>query len=81
MAENEELVDGALRAAQDLDESYLFVQGPPGTGKTYTIANVILSLLGDGLEWASPPTPIKPSIMFWKMWRSAQAQQDNGLPA
>ena len=37
-----------IRAARDLDSSYLFIQGPPGTGKTYTGSHVIDALLRDG---------------------------------
>lgn len=44
----EDLVEGTVRAAFDLDSSALFVQGPPGTGKTYTIAETIVALLAKG---------------------------------
>lgn len=44
----EDLVEGAIRAARDLDESSLIIQGPPGTGKTYTTARAITALLQDG---------------------------------
>lgn len=44
----EDLVEGTIRAALDLDNSALFVQGPPGTGKTYTIAGTIVILLQKG---------------------------------
>lgn len=46
--QGEDLLTGAIRAAADLDDSYLFIQGPPGTGKTFTIAAVIVDLLGRG---------------------------------
>ncbi len=36
----------------NLSNSYLFIQGPPGTGKTYKIANVIISLIGNGKKVA-----------------------------
>lgn len=45
---SEDLVDGAIRAARDLDASSLIIQGPPGTGKTYTTARAITALLQDG---------------------------------
>jgi uncharacterized protein len=44
----ENLIAGAVRAALDLDGSYLFLQGPPGTGKTYTASFVIIALLQAG---------------------------------
>ena len=44
----EDLVEGAIRATRDLDESSLIIQGPPGTGKTYTTARAISALLQDG---------------------------------
>src|SRR5215208_5893058 len=37
-----------LEIVRALDASYLFIQGPPGSGKTYTGAQLILALLGDG---------------------------------
>ncbi|MEJ0060850.1 MAG: TM0106 family RecB-like putative nuclease [Terricaulis sp.] len=43
-----DLVQETIRAASDLDESYLFVQGPPGSGKTYTISEVTIDLLRKG---------------------------------
>ena len=46
----EKLIDGAVRAALDLDGSYLFLQGPPGTGKTYTASFVIIALLRAGFR-------------------------------
>lgn len=45
---DEDLVEGAIRAVRDLDESSLIIQGPPGTGKTYTTARAIAALLRDG---------------------------------
>ena len=36
LAEGEDLVQGTVRAALDLDGSCLFVQGPPGTGERPT---------------------------------------------
>lgn len=47
-AKDADLVKETIRAANDLDESYLFVQGPPGTGKTYTISEVVIDLLRKG---------------------------------
>jgi predicted RecB family nuclease len=47
-AEGADLVQETIRAANDLDQSYLFVQGPPGTGKTYTISEVVIDLLRKG---------------------------------
>lgn len=44
----EPLTDAVIRAAMDLDCSYLFIQGPPGTGKTYTAAQAIIALLRAG---------------------------------
>src|SRR5262249_52974763 len=41
-----------IRAAMDLDGSYLFIQGPPGTGKTYTAAELIGLLLKKGYRVA-----------------------------
>lgn len=48
LRDGEDLVEGTVRAALDLDGSALFVQGPPGTGKTYTIAGTIVVLLEKG---------------------------------
>lgn len=48
VASGEDLVDAAMRAARDLDETSLIIQGPPGTGKTYTTARAITALLRDG---------------------------------
>jgi len=39
---------GAISALRHLHDSYLLIQGPPGTGKTYTSAQAIVALLGDG---------------------------------
>ncbi|PZO40729.1 MAG: hypothetical protein DCE92_01920 [Alphaproteobacteria bacterium] len=44
----EDLVDGAIRAVRDMDDTSLIIQGPPGTGKTYTTARAITALLQDG---------------------------------
>jgi uncharacterized protein len=44
----EELVEGAVRLARELDHGVLPIQGPPGTGKTYTGARMILALARDG---------------------------------
>jgi hypothetical protein len=38
----------SVLAAESLDESYLFIQGPPGSGKTWTGAQLVLHLLGEG---------------------------------
>lgn len=35
-------------AVESLDQSYLFIQGPPGSGKTWTGAQLVLQLLGQG---------------------------------
>lgn len=48
----ESLIVGAVRAALDLNDSYLFLQGPPGTGKTYTASFVIIALLRAGYRIA-----------------------------
>jgi AAA domain len=40
--------DAAVRLAGTLANSYLPIQGPPGTGKTYTGADQILELIGQG---------------------------------
>lgn len=45
---DENVVDGAIRIALNLDRSYLAIQGPPGTGKTYTGARMIIELLKAG---------------------------------
>lgn len=37
--------EAAIRAAKDLDNSYLYVQGPPGSGKTTTAAHMIMGLV------------------------------------
>lgn len=42
------LLQGAIDAISNLNNSYLVVQGPPGTGKTYTGSNVIIALLKQG---------------------------------
>jgi uncharacterized protein len=48
LRDGEDLMEGTVRAALDLDGSALFVQGPPGTGKTYTIGGTIVALLKKG---------------------------------
>jgi uncharacterized protein len=48
LGDGEDLMEGTVRAALDLDCSALFVQGPPGTGKTYTIGGTIVALLKKG---------------------------------
>jgi predicted RecB family nuclease len=40
--------EAAVRLALSLESSYLPIQGPPGTGKTYTGAEQILKLIGQG---------------------------------
>lgn len=45
---DQDLIDGAVHAIRNLDNSCLFVQGPPGAGKTTTSAKVIVALLKDG---------------------------------
>lgn len=47
-AEGENLTDAVIRAALDLDNSYLFIQGPPGTGKTFNASAAIVALLRAG---------------------------------
>ncbi len=42
-----DVIDAIVRAARDLDRSYLAVQGPPGTGKTYTGSHVIARLVNE----------------------------------
>lgn len=42
------LLEGAIKAISNLQNSYLVIQGPPGTGKTYTTSHAILSLLQQG---------------------------------
>jgi uncharacterized protein len=44
----ENLVEGAIRLASNLDRSYLAIQGPPGTGKTFTGASMIIALAKAG---------------------------------
>lgn len=44
----EDIVEGAVRLAMNLNRSYLAIQGPPGAGKTYTGANMILALAQAG---------------------------------
>lgn len=41
----EDVVDGAIRLALNLDRSILPIQGPPGTGKTHTGARMIIELV------------------------------------
>ncbi|HEY9007232.1 MAG TPA: TM0106 family RecB-like putative nuclease [Ohtaekwangia sp.] len=48
VAEGEDVVNAAIRAALSLNKSYLAIQGPPGAGKTYTGAKVIIELLKAG---------------------------------
>jgi predicted RecB family nuclease len=44
----EDVVDAAVRAAKNLDSSFLPIQGPPGSGKTYTGARMIVALAREG---------------------------------
>ncbi len=41
-------VDDLKRLAEGLDSSCLFIQGPPGSGKTWTGAQLIVHLIGQG---------------------------------
>lgn len=41
-------LSAAIKAAEQLNSSYLFIQGPPGTGKTYTGSHLIAALLRAG---------------------------------
>ena len=45
---HDDITEGAIQAALNLDRSALCVQGPPGTGKTYTGARMIVELLRAG---------------------------------
>ncbi|MDB4353644.1 TM0106 family RecB-like putative nuclease, partial [bacterium] len=46
--DGEDIVEGCIRIAKDMQDSTLCIQGPPGTGKTYTASHMINSLLMDG---------------------------------
>jgi predicted RecB family nuclease len=46
--EDEAAVDFAVRVVGDLTESVLAIQGPPGAGKTFTGAQMICALVGQG---------------------------------
>ena len=48
VAGDEKPAEAAVRLASLLGRSYLPLQGPPGTGKTYTGAEQILALVGEG---------------------------------
>ena len=48
LALNEDPVDGAIRIASNLDQSFLPIQGPPGARKTYTGAMMIIALVKAG---------------------------------
>ena len=48
VAADETIAEAAVRLASLLSGSYLPLQGPPGTGKTYTAAEQILALVGQG---------------------------------
>jgi len=48
VAGDEKPAEAAVRLASLLRRSYLPLQGPPGTGKTYTGAEQILALVGEG---------------------------------
>ena len=49
-----ENVEGPLQkatlVAKEMDGEVLAIQGPPGTGKTYTAANMVRELVGQGLK-------------------------------
>jgi len=45
---DEEVVEGAIRIASNLDRSVLAIQGPPGSGKTYAGAKMIAALVNAG---------------------------------
>lgn len=40
--------DSAIKAVENLQNSYLFIQGPPGAGKTYTSSQIIVNLISQG---------------------------------
>jgi AAA domain len=48
LADGETVAEAAIRLALSLRRSYLPLQGPPGTGKTYSAAEQILALVGQG---------------------------------
>lgn len=48
VGQSEQLLDGTIRVAAGLSNSYLFIQGPPGTGKTYTGSHAIVALIRAG---------------------------------
>lgn len=45
---NKSLVPQAVDAIRRMETSTLCIQGPPGSGKTYTGAEAVLALIGDG---------------------------------
>ncbi|MEQ8485107.1 MAG: TM0106 family RecB-like putative nuclease [Pseudomonadales bacterium] len=47
-AEGEDVIDAAVRLAQQLDGGVLAIQGPPGTGKTFTGGKIINALVAAG---------------------------------
>ena len=48
LSSGEDVVQGAIRLALNLDKSVLAIQGPPGSGKTYTGAKMIIDLVKAG---------------------------------
>ncbi len=46
----DDLVEAAVRLANQLDTSVLPIQGPPGSGKTFTGARMIAALVGQGKQ-------------------------------
>jgi uncharacterized protein len=77
LAATEDLLQGTIRVATNLQASTLCIQGPPGSGKTYTAAEIIVRLLQFGKSIAICANSHK--VITNLMARVAKLAADKGI--
>ncbi len=77
----EDVVSAAVRAAKNLDSSFLPIQGPPGSGKTYTGARMIAALAREGKRIGVTAVSHKVIQKLMAEAVKAAAQDGRALPA